>query len=172
MTKNNLIFSPEKYEELRIESGLKKKEVAEKAGFKACELSRYLTGKTEPMGPRLVKLAKAINAKVEQIVMDASEKKFDIYTSTIELYFGDSGIKSILRDGVVFWETKNQFILSKDDWKVYTFELPDIFAPTFLQYIAEGLDRDHPQREQSRQAAAEVVKKAIRVAGKSRPVSL
>ena len=169
MKKNNLIFSPERYEELLKESGLKKKEVAERAGFKACELSRYLTGKTEPMGPRLVKLAKAINVDVEQIV---KEKQLDIYTSTIELYFGDSGIKSIHRDGVVFWETRNEYILNKDDWKVYTFELPDIFAPTFLQYIAEGLDRDHPQREQSRQAAADVVKKAIRVAGKSRPVSL
>ena len=159
MQKKIMKFSPDRYSYLVKNKGLKKKEVAERAGFKPSELSRYLSGQTEPQGPRLEALAKAIEVNVADIT---EEVYGAIYCSLIELEFTTSGLKSISRDGVVSWTSNIEHIRKETSVGRHTFELPDLFCPGFLRYIADGMNRDHPARSISDVAAAELLAKAAK----------
>lgn len=152
-------FSPDRYSYLIRSLGFKKKDVAERAGFKPSELSRYLTGQTEPKGPRLEALANAIGVTVQDITEEAAG---EVYCSVIELEFTISGLKNIIRDGQLYWSTNIDHIKKEKCISRHEFELPDLYAPDFLRYIATGLDIDRPARSKSDIAAAELLAKAAR----------
>jgi len=158
METSNFKFSPGKFTCILKNKGMKKKQVAELAGFKAPELSRYLGGQTEPMGPRLEALAKALDVTVEEIT---EENFFKVYCAVIEIEFTYSGLRSISRDGVLFWTTNIEHIFREKRVRTHTFELPDSFAPELLGYIAEGLNRNHPARSKEDKAALKLLTDAL-----------
>ena len=151
-------FSPDKFTYILKNKNMKKQEVAELAGFKASELSRYLTGQTEPQEARLTALAKALGVTVKDITEEVIGR---VYCSVIEFEFTFSGLKTISRDGVLFWTTNIEHILKEKNVRTHSFELPDMFAPGMLRYIADGMNRDHPARSGADQAAVELLKKAL-----------
>lgn len=144
MSEKIMRFSAEKFAYLLRNKGILKKEVAQCAGIKPSELSRYLNGKTQPQEQRLEALAKAIDVNVEDITEETGGK---VYCAVVDIVFSNSGMQSISRDGVLFWETQIEHIRAEKNVKTHSFELPDMFAPELLRYIADGMNRNHPARK-------------------------